>query len=32
VLKMLEEQREGLKSALAGRGLTLEEMRVEAKS
>jgi flagellar hook-length control protein FliK len=32
VLKMLEEQREGLKSALAGRGLTLEDMRVEAKS
>jgi hypothetical protein len=32
VLKMLEEQRDGLKSALAGRGLTLEEMRVEAKS
>jgi flagellar hook-length control protein FliK len=32
VLKMLEEQRDGLKSALAGRGLTLEDMRVEAKS
>ncbi|WNG35188.1 flagellar hook-length control protein FliK [Archangium violaceum] len=32
VLKMLEEQRDGLKSALAGRGLTLEELRVEAKS
>jgi flagellar hook-length control protein FliK len=32
VLKMLEEQREGLKSALAGRGLTLEDMRVEAKT
>jgi len=32
VLKMLEEQREGLKSALAGRGLTLEDMRVEARS
>jgi hypothetical protein len=32
VLKMLEEQREGLKNALAGRGLTLEDMRVEAKS
>ncbi len=32
VLKMLEEQRENLKSALAGRGLTLEDMRVEARS
>jgi hypothetical protein len=32
VLKMLEEQREGLKSALAGRGLTLEDLRIEAKS
>jgi hypothetical protein len=32
VLKMLEEQRETLKNALAGRGLTLEELRVEAKS
>lgn len=32
VLKMLEGQREALKSALAGRGLTLEELRVEAKS
>ncbi|HEX5744929.1 MAG TPA: flagellar hook-length control protein FliK [Archangium sp.] len=32
VLKMLEGQRETLKNALAGRGLTLEELRVEAKS
>lgn len=32
VLKMLEEQRDGLKNALAGRGLTLEELRVEAKT
>jgi hypothetical protein len=32
VLKMLEEQRETLKSALAGRGLTLEELKVEAKT
>jgi flagellar hook-length control protein FliK len=32
VLKMLEEQREGLKNALAGRGLTLEDLRIEAKS
>ena len=32
VLKMLEEQRKGLKSALAGRGLTLEDLKVEAKS
>ena len=32
VLKMLEGQRETLKTALAGRGLTLEELRVEAKS
>lgn len=32
VLKMLEGQREALKSALAGRGLTLEELKVEAKS
>ncbi|HYO59278.1 flagellar hook-length control protein FliK [Archangium sp.] len=32
VLKMLEGQRENLESALAGRGLTLEELRVEAKS
>ncbi|ATB37289.1 hypothetical protein CYFUS_002710 [Cystobacter fuscus] len=32
VLKMLEGQREGLKSALASRGLTLEDMRVEAKT
>jgi flagellar hook-length control protein FliK len=32
VLKMLEEQRETLKKALAGRGLTLEELKVEAKS
>ena len=32
VLKMLEEQREGLTQALAGRGLTLEDLRVEAKT
>ena len=32
VLKMLEQQREGLKNALAGKGLTLETMRVEAKT
>ncbi|EPX58081.1 hypothetical protein D187_004370 [Cystobacter fuscus DSM 2262] len=32
VLKMLEGQREGLKNALASRGLTLEDMRVEAKT
>lgn len=32
VLKMLEGQREGLKNALASRGLTLEDMRVEART
>lgn len=32
VLKMLEGQREALKNALAGRGLTLEELKVEAKT
>jgi len=32
VLKMLEQQRDGLKTALAGKGLTLETMRVEAKT
>ena len=32
VLKMIEEQREGLKSALSGRGLSLESLKVEAKS
>ena len=32
VLKLLEGQRETLKNALAGRGLTLEELRIEAKS
>ena len=31
-LKMLEGQRDGLKNALAGRGLTLESLKVEAKS
>lgn len=31
VLKMLEGQRETLEKALAGRGLTLEELRVEAR-
>jgi hypothetical protein len=32
VLKMIEGQREGLKNALAGKGLTLEDMRVEART
>ena len=32
VLKMLEQQREGLKTALSGRGLTLESLKVEARS
>lgn len=32
VLKLIEGQREGLKSALASKGLTLENMRVEAKT
>jgi hypothetical protein len=32
VLKMLEEQEEALKTALSGRGLTLEKFKVEAKS
>jgi hypothetical protein len=32
VLKMLEEQREGLSKALAARGLTLEDLRIEAKT
>jgi hypothetical protein len=32
VLKMLEEQSEGLKSALASRGLTLEDLRIEARA
>lgn len=32
ILKMLEQQRDGLKTALAGKGLTLETMRVEAKT
>lgn len=32
VLKMLEEQREGLKSALGSRGLTLEDLKFEART
>lgn len=32
VLKMLEEQKDGLKNALAGRGLKLEELRVEHRA
>jgi hypothetical protein len=32
VLKMIEEQSEGLKSALNGRGLKLEDLRFEAKA
>jgi hypothetical protein len=32
VLKMLEEQKEALATALKGRGLTLEDLRVEAKT
>ncbi|MBJ6763109.1 flagellar hook-length control protein FliK [Myxococcaceae bacterium JPH2] len=32
VLKMLEEQGEGLRSALGGRGLTLEQLKFEAKA
>ncbi|WP_224250261.1 flagellar hook-length control protein FliK [Hyalangium gracile] len=32
VLKMIEEQSEGLKSALQGRGLKLEELRFEARA
>ncbi len=32
VLKMIEAQRDGLKNALASKGLTLENMRVEAKT
>ena len=32
VLKMLEEQAEGLKSALSSRGLSLEDFKVEAKA
>ena len=32
VLKMIEEQSEGLKSALQGRGLKLEDLRFEAKA
>jgi hypothetical protein len=32
VLKMIEEQSEGLKSALKGRGLKLEELRFEARA
>lgn len=32
VLKMLEEQREGLKSALGGRGLTLEDLKFEVRT
>jgi len=32
VLKMLEEQSEGLKSALTARGLSLEDFKVEAKA
>lgn len=32
VLKMLEQQSEGLKSALGGRGLSLEQLRFEAKT
>ncbi len=31
-LKMIEQQRDGLKSALSGRGLSLEDLKVEAKS
>jgi flagellar hook-length control protein FliK len=31
VLKMLEEQSESLKQALSGRGLTLEQLKIEAK-
>ncbi|MGQ0505229.1 MAG: flagellar hook-length control protein FliK [Myxococcaceae bacterium] len=32
VLKMLRDQSDGLKSALAGRGLTLEELKIEEKA
>lgn len=32
VLKMLEENREGLSKALSGRGLTLTELKIEAKA
>jgi hypothetical protein len=32
VLKMIEEQSEGLKSALSGRGLKLEDLRFEARA
>lgn len=32
VLKLLREQSEGLKSALAGRGLALEELKIEEKA
>ncbi|MFP2932842.1 flagellar hook-length control protein FliK [Pyxidicoccus sp. 3LG] len=32
VLKMLEEQRDGLKTALGGRGLKLEDVKFEAKT
>ena len=31
VLKMLEEHREGMKAALVARGLTVEELRIEAR-
>jgi hypothetical protein len=32
VMKLLKQQSEGLKSALAGRGLTLEELRIEERA